>query len=254
MEEMSAAIRTNAEGAAGAMETTAEAQRCALRGGEVTAEAVQAMGRIEGSASQIGDIISVIDGIAFQTNLLALNAAVEAARAGEAGKGFAVVAQEVRSLAQRCADAAQDIKELISQSSAHVSDGVKLVEATGEALKELEGVISRASSAVESISAGSKEQSVGVEEVSKAVCNMDQMTQANASLAVESAESAKAMAGEARRLAEQLRFFRTGPSSGAEPRVATPAASSPGTAPAAKPAAAPQPAQASAAAAEFVDF
>ena len=252
MEEMNSAIQQNAEGAATAMTTTAEAQRCAEHGGAVTRQAVDAMKRIEGSASQIGDIISVIDGIAFQTNLLALNAAVEAARAGEAGKGFAVVAQEVRSLAQRCADAAQDIKELIGQSSTHVNEGVGLVEATGAALEEMQGVIRRVSEVVESISAGAREQAVGVDEVSKSVCQMDQMTQANASLASESAAAAKALAGQSVNLAEQLSFFTTEAKNTERSRAKpAPSEAASAPAPASKPSSAPL---ARAAGQDFVEF
>ena len=209
-EQMSKTIKSNAESATRATTTTTEAQTKAERAGEVTRDAVSAMGRIEESSSKISEIITVIDGIAFQTNLLALNAAVEAARAGDAGKGFAVVAAEVRTLAQRSSDAANDIKTLIESSSSHVADGVRLVEATGNSLEEIFGVINRVAETVASISTASSEQAVGVEEISVAVRHMDDLTQQNATLAQGSAEAAQRMAKEAQRLAGQITFFKTG--------------------------------------------
>jgi methyl-accepting chemotaxis protein len=154
------------------------------------------MDRIEQASGEIGNIINVIDEIAFQTNLLALNAGVEAARAGEAGKGFAVVAQEVRELAQRSATAAKGIKELITKSSSEVQSGVKLVSSTGEALNEIQDRINRIASQMESIAQAASEQSTGLQEVSIAVNQMDQVTQQNAAMVEEAAASSTKLADE----------------------------------------------------------
>ncbi len=218
MEEMSATVRSNAENAVQATTLANEARNRAEQGGDVVGEAVEAMTRIETSSTKISDIITVIDGIAFQTNLLALNAAVEAARAGESGKGFAVVAAEVRTLAQRAGEAARDIKDLIEESSSHVSDGVRLVEAAGSALSGILESIGAVSETITSISAASTEQSSGVEEVTKAVTRMDEITQQNAALASESAAQARGMSGEAEALMEVVNRFKT--EAGAEARLA----------------------------------
>ncbi|KQS59335.1 chemotaxis protein [Rhizobium sp. Leaf371] len=200
-----------------------EANRSARHSGEVVASAVTAMQRIEESSSQISSIIGVIDEIAFQTNLLALNAGVEAARAGEAGKGFAVVAQEVRELAQRSAQAAKEIKDLIRNSSAEVSTGVKLVQETGEALKVIEAQVVTINTQLDAIATSAREQSVGLAEVNTAVNQMDQVTQQNAAMVEESTAASATLAGEVNRLREIISDFRLGNSgSGSGARAAAP--------------------------------
>ncbi len=173
-----------------------------------------AMGRIEESSGQISNIIGVIDDIAFQTNLLALNAGVEAARAGEAGKGFAVVAQEVRELAQRSAQAAREIKDLIGKSTVEVESGVKLVSETGEALKKIEGFIVTINQHMDSIATSAREQSVGLSEVNAAVNQMDQVTQQNAAMVEEASAAGATLANEAGRLRELVSQFQLGTSAG----------------------------------------
>ena len=210
MEEMSKSIKSNAGNSDEAQALSVGASQKADRGGEVVREAVSAMGRIEESATKINDIISVIDGIAFQTNLLALNAAVEAARAGEAGKGFAVVAQEVRALAQRSADAARDVRGLIENSGDQISAGVRLVSETGESLEAIVAAIVKVNEAVDSIASTSKQQALGVSEISATVTHMDELTQQNASLADDSANGAHALSESARRLEALIAFFRIG--------------------------------------------
>lgn len=187
-----------------------QANESARQSGDVVAKAVQAMGLIEESSSQISNIISVIDDIAFQTNLLALNAGVEAARAGEAGKGFAVVAQEVRELAQRSAQAAKEIKELIGKSSIEVGTGVKLVRDTGEALRVIEAHIVTINQHMDSIATSSREQSVGLSEVNTAVNQMDQVTQQNAAMVEETSAAGATLASEAGRLRELVSQFQLG--------------------------------------------
>ncbi|WP_137155861.1 PAS domain-containing methyl-accepting chemotaxis protein [Rhizobium sp. FKL33] len=178
--------------------------------GKVVSEAVEAMGKIERSAGEIGNIIGVIDEIAFQTNLLALNAGVEAARAGEAGKGFAVVAQEVRELAQRSAKAAKEIKELIGASNAHVKNGVALVGNTGKALEEIVNQVVQVDANVGAIVEASKEQSTGLKEINTAVNTMDQGTQQNAAMVEQTTAAAHSLAREAEQLFALLGQFNIG--------------------------------------------
>ena len=185
-----------------------EANRSARRSGEVVSSAVDAMQRIEQSSNQISSIIGVIDEIAFQTNLLALNAGVEAARAGEAGKGFAVVAQEVRELAQRSAQAAKEIKDLIRNSVDEVSTGVRLVQETGEALKVIEQQVVTINTQLDAIATSAKEQSVGLAEVNTAVNQMDQVTQQNAAMVEESTAASAALSNEVAKLREIVGQFR----------------------------------------------
>ena len=180
--------------------------------GKIVGQAVEAMGKIEQSAGEIGNIIGVIDEIAFQTNLLALNAGVEAARAGEAGKGFAVVAQEVRELAQRSAKAAKEIKALINTSNEHVKSGVALVGDTGKALQEIVGQVVQVDSNVGAIVEASREQSTGLKEINIAVNTMDQGTQQNAAMVEETSAAAHSLAREAERLFELIGQFNIGAS------------------------------------------
>ncbi|AWI60491.1 HAMP domain-containing methyl-accepting chemotaxis protein [Sinorhizobium fredii] len=227
LEEITAAVKSSTERALEASHMVDEARRSTEQSSAVVKDAVSAMGRIEEASGEIGQIINVIDEIAFQTNLLALNAGVEAARAGEAGKGFAVVAQEVRELAQRSANAAKDIKALISRSGEEVGAGVKLVTATGAALTLIEGHVVKVNEHVHSIATAAREQSTGLSEVSTAVNQMDQVTQQNAAMVEESTAATNRLADEAANLARLIARFRL--EAGAAPRLAghasTPAAS-----------------------------
>ncbi|MEY9535211.1 methyl-accepting chemotaxis protein [Sinorhizobium fredii] len=227
LEEITAAVKSSTERALEASHMVDEARKSTEQSSAVVKDAVSAMGRIEEASGEIGQIINVIDEIAFQTNLLALNAGVEAARAGEAGKGFAVVAQEVRELAQRSANAAKDIKALISRSGEEVGAGVKLVTATGAALTLIEGHVVKVNEHVHSIATAAREQSTGLSEVSTAVNQMDQVTQQNAAMVEESTAATNRLADEAANLARLIARFRL--EAGAAPRLAghasTPAAS-----------------------------
>lgn len=209
MEEMSATIKTNADAAALAADLAREASAAADHGGTVVSESVEAMRRIEESSTRITDIISVIDGIAFQTNLLALNAAVEAARAGEMGKGFAIVASEVRTLAQRSAEAATSVKDLVTASAGHVGEGVKTVEETGRSLETIVDTIRKVASSVDEISSASVEQAAGVQEVTSSISAMDTITQQNTALAEESAATARRLAEASVRLEKMIQAFKT---------------------------------------------
>ncbi|WP_037090030.1 methyl-accepting chemotaxis protein [Rhizobium sp. 42MFCr.1] len=210
LEEITVAVKNSTERATEASHMVDEARRSAERSSAVVKDAVSAMRRIEQASGEIGQIINVIDEIAFQTNLLALNAGVEAARAGEAGKGFAVVAQEVRELAQRSANAAKDIKTLIGRSSAEVDAGVTLVTATGEALGLIQGHVIKINEHVHSIATAAKEQSTGLSEVSMAVNEMDQVTQRNAAMVEESTAATNRLADEASNLSRLIARFNLG--------------------------------------------
>ncbi|MBB5516741.1 methyl-accepting chemotaxis protein [Rubricella aquisinus] len=209
MEEMTSTIKNNAQNAEAATKLATEAADQANVGGRVVENAVSAMSRIEDSSEKMSQIISVIDSIAFQTNLLALNAAVEAARAGDAGKGFAVVASEVRTLAQRSSEAAKDIKELISFSTTHVSEGVDLVSEAGKSLEKIISAIQEVNNAITDITAMSKEQATGVDEISSALSEMDSMTQQNAAMSEQSAERSTQLALKAETLIDLVRVFKT---------------------------------------------
>jgi methyl-accepting chemotaxis protein len=193
LEELTATVRQNADNAQQANKLAASASDIATRGGAVVGEVVQTMDAITQASRKISDIIGVIDEIAFQTNILALNAAVEAARAGDQGRGFAVVASEVRNLAQRSANAAKEIKALISDSVAKVDSGSKLVSAAGQTMGEIVGSVRRVTDIMAEISAASQEQSAGIEQVNTAVSQMDKITQQNAALVEEAAAAAKSM-------------------------------------------------------------
>ncbi|TCA27939.1 HAMP domain-containing protein [Rhizobium leguminosarum bv. viciae] len=208
LDEITATVKTASERANEAREMVTETKASAGKSGEIVRNAVTAMGRIEESSNRISQIISVIDEIAFQTNLLALNAGVEAARAGEAGRGFAVVAQEVRELAQRSANAAKEIKALISRSAAEVEGGVALVRSTGDALLEIEALVNRVNDHVVSIATAAREQSTGLNEINSSVNHMDQMTQQNAAMVEETTAASRTLADESTQLKTLLANFR----------------------------------------------
>ncbi|MBT9506253.1 methyl-accepting chemotaxis protein [Rhodoferax sp.] len=207
MEELSSTVRQNADNAKQANQLAQSASTVAIRGGEVVAQVVDTMKGINDSSRKIGDIISVIDGIAFQTNILALNAAVEAARAGEQGRGFAVVASEVRSLAGRSADAAKEIKTLINASVERVEQGTTLVGQAGTTMTEVVSSIKRVTDIMGEISAASNEQAAGVAQVGEAVIQMDQATQQNAALVEEMAAAAGSLRGQADELVQVVSVF-----------------------------------------------
>jgi methyl-accepting chemotaxis protein len=208
MEEIAATVKKNAENAKLASQFASETQTMADRNGQVVAEAVIAMSRIDESSRKIADIITVIDEIARQTNLLALNAAVEAARAGEAGRGFAVVAAEVRSLAQRSSQAAKDIKDLIINSGTQVKDGVDLVNRTGSSLGEIVTSIKRVADLVADIASASAEQATGIDQVNKALTQVDELTQQNSALVEENAATAKTLEHHASQMNDQMEAFQ----------------------------------------------
>jgi methyl-accepting chemotaxis protein len=210
LDQITATVKRTAEGAKQAREAAARTRADAERSGGVVRQAVASMGEIERSSQQIGQIIGVIDEIAFQTNLLALNAGVEAARAGEAGRGFAVVASEVRALAQRSAEAAKEIKTLISASAQQVGTGVKLVGETGQVLDRIVAQVGEVDGAVAEIAGSASEQATGLAEVNTAVNQMDQVTQQNAAMVEESTAAARALAQETERLAQLAARFRVG--------------------------------------------
>jgi methyl-accepting chemotaxis protein len=229
MEQISTTVKKNADNARHANELIGATRITADKGGEIVSNAVAAMSRIEESSRRISDIISVIDEIARQTNLLALNAAVEAARAGEAGRGFAVVASEVRSLAQRSSQAAKDIKNLITNSSDQVQEGVQLVHCAGEALKNIVASVKGVVDIVADISKASDEQAGGIDQINKALVQMDEMTQQNSALVEENAASVRTLEQMAARTDERVAIFKT--SSAAESAKA----SRPAVQPTAKP-------------------
>ena len=208
MEELTSTVRQNADNARQANQLAAGASEVAVKGGAVVGQVVQTMSSINESSKKIVDIISVIDGIAFQTNILALNAAVEAARAGEQGRGFAVVATEVRTLAQRSAAAAKEIKELISDSVSKVEDGTRLVDEAGATMDEIVSAVKRVTDIMAEISAASQEQSTGIEQVNQAVTQMDEVTQQNAALVEEAAAAAESMQEQAQTLTQAVSTFR----------------------------------------------
>jgi len=210
LEQITATVHKTSDGAQRAATVVSEAQADAARSSEIVRNAIEAMGRIETSSRQIGQIIGVIDEIAFQTNLLALNAGVEAARAGEAGRGFAVVASEVRALAQRSAEAAREIKSLISTSSSQVEDGVALVAQTGKSLDRIVNQVVEANKVVVEIANGAREQAVGLAEVNTAVAQMDQFTQQNAAMVEETTAASHGLKSDIERLSASVGAFDLG--------------------------------------------
>ncbi|MBL0148437.1 MAG: HAMP domain-containing protein [Ideonella sp.] len=210
MEELTASVRHNADSARQANRLALDAAQVAHKGGTVVGDVVNTMDRISESSRKIGDIISVIDGIAFQTNILALNAAVEAARAGEQGRGFAVVAAEVRTLAQRSAEAAREIKVLIGASAESVEAGSALVANAGATMKEIVGSIERVSQIVSEISHATEQQSTGIAQIGGAISSLDEMTQQNAALVEQSAAAAQSLQQQADELSRSVAVFKLG--------------------------------------------
>ncbi|MFN4115652.1 MAG: methyl-accepting chemotaxis protein [Inhella sp.] len=208
MEQMNATVKQNADTARAATQLATAASGTAERGGQVVGQVVTTMEEITASSRKIADIIGVIDGIAFQTNILALNAAVEAARAGEQGRGFAVVAGEVRSLAQRSAEAAKEIKSLIGASVERVESGSRLVGEAGSTMGEIVAQVRRVSDLIGEMDSASREQAQGIGQVSEAVNQLDQVTQQNAALVEEAAAAADSLREQARRMAEVVSVFR----------------------------------------------
>jgi len=239
MEEMGSTAQQNADNARAASQLAASASSVAVQGGEVVSQVVTTMREIQHSSQKISDIIGTIDGIAFQTNILALNAAVEAARAGEQGRGFAVVAGEVRTLAQRSAEAAKEIKQLINASVERVEQGTNLVDQAGSTMQEVVQSIQRVTDIVGEISSASQEQNAGVNQVAEAVTSMDQTTQQNAALVEESASAAASLQQQADQLLKSVSVFRV--NGGASMPVHKPASVSKAAAPARAPAHQPTP-------------
>ena len=214
LEQITVTVKKTAEGAKHARDIVSTAKVDADKSGEVVREAMAAMTGIDKSSKQISEIIGVIDEIAFQTNLLALNAGVEAARAGDAGRGFAVVASEVRALAQRSAQAAKEIKGLISASTAQVDQGVRLVAQTGEALGRIVAQVVEINAVIADIAASAQEQSTGLQQVNTAVNEMDQVTQKNAAMVEEMTAAAHGLAGETEELGQLVARYQIRESEG----------------------------------------
>ncbi len=208
MEELTSAVRHNAEHTLQADTLARNASSTASRGGTVIREVVSTMDEIKESARKIADITAVIDSIAFQTNILALNAAVEAARAGEQGRGFAVVATEVRALAQRCAGAAKEIKLLIGESVQKVEGGVRQVSTAGTTMDDIVASVRQVTAVISEISSAGREQAAGIEQVNSAVAQMDEITQHNASMVEEAAAAAQSLQIQASALAQLVARFR----------------------------------------------
>ncbi|ATQ43602.1 methyl-accepting chemotaxis protein [Caulobacter mirabilis] len=223
LDEITATVKRSASGAQQAAQVVNTAREDAERSGEVVRDAVSAMGSIENSSKEISQIIGVIDEIAFQTNLLALNAGVEAARAGDAGRGFAVVASEVRALAQRSAEAAKEIKTLISASTQQVGQGVQLVGKTGEALVAIVNKVAEIQGLVGEISASAQEQATALADINETVNQMDQMTQQNAAMVEESTAAARSLMSEANQLSELVAGFQVGEATAPRVQRARPA-------------------------------
>jgi methyl-accepting chemotaxis protein len=235
LDQITATVRRSAAGAKQAQDVVAGAKTDAERSGAVVSQAVAAMGEIETSSREIGNIIGVIDEIAFQTNLLALNAGVEAARAGEAGKGVAVVAQEVRALAQRSAEAAKEIKALINTSTKQVEAGVNLVGQTGEALRGIVSKVAEIDELIAQISVSAQEQAGGLHEVNTAVNQMDQVTQQNAAMVEQTTAATHSLKSQTGELVRQVESFRTSAVRRSEPKPTTRIAPAPVASPPPRP-------------------
>jgi methyl-accepting chemotaxis protein len=231
LDQITTTVKKTASSAVHAREVVSAAKVDAEQGGDVVRRAVGAMGEIEKSSEQISQIISVIDEIAFQTNLLALNAGVEAARAGDAGRGFAVVASEVRALAQRSADAAKEIKNLISTSTTQVSEGVDLVAETGKALERIVTRVAEVNNLVTEIATGAQEQASGLQEVNVAVAEMDKVTQQNAAMAEEATAASVSLAKEGDQMASLIQQFKLGGAAASVTPIVRPATTNGATAP-----------------------
>ena len=230
LSQLTGNVRQSADAAAQANQLASSATQVARRGGAVVSQVVSTMEEINSSSKKIADIIGVIDGIAFQTNILALNAAVEAARAGEQGRGFAVVAGEVRSLAQRSAEAAKEIKSLIGTSVDKVETGSKLVQDAGSTMDEIVASVQRVTDIIGEISAAALEQSQGIGQVNEAVTRLDQMTQQNAALVEESAAAAESLKDQAHRMTTVVANYNLGGVSDVHSFAAAPAAHKPAAA------------------------
>jgi methyl-accepting chemotaxis protein len=242
MHKMTSAVQANTANARKVAELTNQVQHQAKDGMQVMQQTISAMQSIKESSAKINDIVTIIDSIAFQTNLLALNAAVEAARAGEHGRGFAVVASEVRALAGKSADAAKDIKTLITDSVMRIENGTHLADKSGEMLNGIAGSIAHVAGMIEEIANASNEQSVGIGQVHLAIADIDRVTQENAALVEETTAAATSLTTEANNLHNDMAFFKTGQQQNHRQNVAPshPPARSPNT-PAKKPAALPAP-------------
>ncbi|HIJ49186.1 MAG: hypothetical protein HN944_09330, partial [Gammaproteobacteria bacterium] len=233
MEQIASTVNLNADNADLASKLADESVQHVVQGSEVISNAVEAMAGINESSSKISEIISLIDGIAFQTNLLALNAAVEAARAGDHGRGFAVVAGEVRSLAQRSADAAKDIKSLIEDSTTRIAEGGRLVGESGDSLDAIQVSIKKMNDIAREIALSAKEQTQGIAQVNTAVTQLDSVTQENAALVEETAAASEHLNHQADQLAQMVSFFNVGKLKGAEEAAVLAIASQPPSRPAA---------------------
>jgi methyl-accepting chemotaxis protein len=220
MEELSSTVKQNADGAQEANDLAGASYQYAQQGNAVLAQLIAKMAEIEAKAKKIGEIITVIDGIAFQTNILALNAAVEAARAGDHGRGFAVVATEVRNLSKRSADAAREVKALVQSSDSTVQEGVRLTDDMGRRMQDIMDGAKRVSNIITEISSASREQASGIEQVAVAVSHMDDVTQKNAALVEESAAAASVLQDQAAQLLQLISLFKLGQDSATEGQAA----------------------------------